>query len=441
VNIRGCCFSSIAVALRGENHYARRKNLNLKGTVMIKAFCLFFFGIMFFFKESYDFDSKNNTIFSVHPNSHVFANYGVNCNQNSYLPPRLTGDLEKYYKYINLASRAIYINNYLSATAYYDSAFLYKKYPNYVDLKNYVLVNYKCKLFNKNDASIRLLITEKGIDTSLLFLELPRRVFSASNLKLIRRLEDESRIDKQYNNKLSEKIKDIFIVDQEAHDYSEYNLQDHNIADKAYRRKDSIDNDNAMKFLCICKEEGFPTEETVGIFFKKGQEWSFVTYVLIWHFLQSDYRDEVIKMMDEELIKGNLHPSLYASHLDFVNDNLKVRKKEYNFMNTTVCLMQNEAYKPFVYYTDSLMNEVNTNRISIGLDSFNITQKQVVCKKFDEGADKNGPFITMSQYPKIERFPYAIVKAAFEKENQDLSTYKINTSNILKECTCKEKHY
>lgn len=49
----------------------------------------------------------------------------------------------KYHQFINRAARAIYANDFLVASSYYDSAFLFKNDPYYNDITNSILVNHK----------------------------------------------------------------------------------------------------------------------------------------------------------------------------------------------------------------------------------------------------------------------------------------------------------
>jgi hypothetical protein len=351
----------------------------------------------------------------------------------------LNYNLKKYYHHANLAARAIYKNEFLMASSQFDTAFLYKKIPFFPHIKNFILVNSKCGLYNKNEKYIQLLFTKTHIDTSVLFQNIPKRVFNDQNLLLINNLQGQKESKKDLESAYENTLREIFISDQKAHDFKSI-FATTNI--KAFIRvKDSIDIVNSIKFLSLYETEGFPTEEKVGVFYDKHQEWSFVTQILLWHFIQSESRAQILVLMEKELKKGNLHPSNYACLLDIVNQNSKKWKKEYNFMNTTVFLVSGIECRPFVYYSDSLMREVNTNRISIGLDSFHITQKQVVCQNSCGAVSPDDSFIGMSQYAKIEILPAGIVKYALEKENQDMSKSRINTEKIINECKCQEKYY
>ena len=87
------------------------------------------------------------------------------------------------------------------------------------------------------------------------------------------------------------------------------------------------------------------------------------------------------------------------------------------------------------------MRKVNTNRMSVGLDSFPISQKQIICTIIGTKKLKNSPVMVMFQYPSTEELSYGFVKYAFEQAKMNMNTYKINTEKILKECKCEEKTY
>lgn len=349
--------------------------------------------------------------------------------------------LMQYFRYINQAGRQIYRNNFLQASLCYDSAFLYNKHPFYVDVKNDILVNSKCGRFDRNTACIRLLMKDKQIDTAYLFAELPLRVFSDGNLKNIYNLQKKYHAGKKKWSKLQQDIHEMFTLDQNVRDYQPYNMRDKEINKQVYNRRDSTDTENARRFIQICTNFGFPSEEKIGVYYQNDLTWTNAIYILLWHFTGSKpMKKDIITLIAKEFHKGNIHPSLYASLCEVYNQNVDSLQPDFNFMNTTVYLINGVAYRPFVYYSDSLMRQVNTNRISIGLDSFHITQKQVICGYFYK-APEGHIMIRMSNYPKIEAYPYGLVKYTFEQENEDMDSYKINTEKILLEGKCEEKCY
>ena len=363
----------------------------------------------------------------------------MDCNKKCLLPP--TAALEKYYKYINLAARAIYKNDFLAASIGYDSAFLYKAHPDYVDLKNYILVNSRYCLFDKNNTPIRLLMTEKKIDTTLLFFDLPKRVFSADNLVLINKLQGKLYKNKPVDNNQQKTLGRMFARYTDALDYIEHGGYSPDSMRMNNRRKDSLFYVNLTQFLTLYQETGFPTEEKIGVFYAKGQSWASMIDLLFQPFLRSEEKEQILAILETQYRLGNLPPARYASLLDYSNKYSKPPKKAFNFMQTTVVLVNGEAYRPFVYYSDSLMQVVNTNRLSIGLDSFHVVQKQVICQYFCKYASQDSSIIMMAQYPTLRKESYGFVKWVFDQEKLDLSSCKINIAKILKECNCTEKAY
>ena len=358
-----------------------------------------------------------------------------------YLPKKPDPVLMKYFRFTNLASREIYHNEFSLASTYYDSAFAYKQHPFFVDVKNYILVNFKSCQFHKNEPYLKMLMVGKHMDTADLFAALPRRVFNDDNLKLIYKIQMKYHVRKKSRSKLQQDIHDMFVMDQKVRDYQPYNMRDKEINKQVYHIRDSTDVENARRFIQICTESGFPSEEKTGILYENDMQWTNVIDFLLWHFTLSDLiRDEITVLIEKEFVRGNIHPSIYASLCEIYNQNAKSARPDFNFMNTTVVLVNDAAYRPFVYYSDSLMKLVNTNRTSIGLDSFHISQKQVVCgSKFK--APEGLEMIQMANYPKLQDYPYGFAKMVFEHEKQDMSKYMINTEKILLEAQCEEKCY
>jgi len=357
----------------------------------------------------------------------------------------INSNLSNYYKFTNLAARAIYDNDFVTASSLYDSAFLFKKSPFYVDLNNYILVNNKSKLHDKNDMAIRHLMVNKKMDTTQLFIHTPKRVFNKKNLALIDKLANEQGKIKPRVSAFEESLREIFALDQAVRDYSSIEKKDSVSWKILYAKRDSVDAENFIRFAGLIAQYGFPSEETFGAVFDDSRKWDAVISVLLLHF--SHVKDEkvtkrVINIILEALYAGKLHSSLFATLLDIYDlESGAQMSGQYNFMNTTLNLVLGEAYRPFVKYSDSLMRKINTNRIAIGLDSFHITQKQVACQFIGSLATEGSNLIPMVPYASIHQLPAGFAKLSLEESNEDLSSYKINASKILDECSYQEKIY
>lgn len=353
-------------------------------------------------------------------------------------------ELAMYYKYTNLAARAIFDNNFGAASVHYDSAFIYKQYPFYEDLKKYILVNFKSGLFDKNGQALYHLIHHKKIDTAQLFAALPKRVFDDKNLKLINQLVKQRSKGKASESALAMTLKDIYGIDQSVRDYNLFMEKSIESRNAIYASRDSVDAANFIKFEKLYAQYGFPDEESVGVFFDSERQWANVISILLLHFTKTkdaETAEKVMAIIKAALNSGKLHTSICASLLEENEMGAKDLKNEYYFLSTTIHLVMGDVYRPFVFYTDSLMNTVNTNRIAIGLDSFHIMQKQVVCQFI--GAKSNAPMniIPMAPYASINDLPPGLVKMSCDEANIDYHSYKINTAKIMDKCHCEEKVY
>ena len=349
---------------------------------------------------------------------------------------------KKYHQFINRAARAIYANDFLVASSYYDSAFLFKNDPYYNDITNSILVNHKVGCSEKNNANIKMLFELKRIDTAFLFSQLPKRVFNDKNLAYINALSKKYATTKPKVHPLDAPLRAMFIADQKAHGFEGFNMSDPVEATEAFDTRAGIDHENLLHFHKLYKQFGFPTETKTGIKYDKDRDWPEIITVLLLHFAASKDVDDVklaLSIMEPELEKGNLHPAIYAKVCDYIHSETK--KAEYNFMQTTLCKVKDVFYRPFVFYTDSLMKEVNSNRISIGLDSFHVAQRQAVCQHIGSKNLNNQPMVILSHHIAIDVLDYGFVKYAFDDAKMDMDTYRIRTDKILKECICQEKTY
>ena len=363
---------------------------------------------------------------------------------NASIADTMPLDLAAYYKYTNLAARAIYDNQFEQASTLYDTAFMHKTNPFFEDLKNYILLNAKCGLPQKNDEPLHWLMINKQVDTARLFNQLPKRLFSKENLATINKITKAQKKSKMAETMFYKSLRDMFTIDQEIRDYEGISQKDYETRKAIYARRDSVDKENFAWFEKLYEQYGFPGEERMGVFYEEDHQWSEVVYILLRHFIQVEdveIMDKVDWIMQKAFYAGELHPSIYATLMELIGNQPDAPRPGYNFMKTAINLVMGEIYRPFVFYTDSLMQEVNTNRISIGLDSFHIAQKQVVCQYLgmQELGDKK--FIKMVQYAQIDELPPGLVKMSCEAANVDYHSYKINTAKIMDKCRCEEKVY
>lgn len=356
----------------------------------------------------------------------------------------LSRELAAYYKFTNLAARAIYDNQFEKASVMYDTAFMHKANPFFEDLKNYILLNAKCGLSQKNEVPMHQLMINKQVDTAQLFIQLPKRIFSKENLATINKLVKAQKKSKREETMFHKSLRDMFRIDQEIRDYDGISQKDYETRKAIYARRDSVDQENFSRFEKLYDQYGFPGEETIGVFYDNDHQWGEVVYILLRHFVQlgnEETSDRVLRIIRNAFYAGELHPSIYATLMELIGNHPVAPRPGFNFMKTTMNLVLGEIYRPFVFYTDSLMQEVNTNRISIGLDSFHITQKQVVCQYLGSKDLEGKKFIKMVQYAQIDELPAGLVKMSCDEANIDYHSYKINTTKIMDKCRCEEKVY
>ena len=349
---------------------------------------------------------------------------------------------KKYHQFINRAARAIYINDFLVASAFYDSAFLFRKNPYYDDITNSIVVNHKAGCPEKNNANIRMLFELKRVDTAFLFSQLPKRVFNNENIQYINALSKKHASKSQKAHPLEAPLREMYIADQKAHGFEDFNMSNPTEVQAAFENRVNVDHQNLMRFYNLYKKFGFPTEEKMGIMYDKEKRWSNTVGLLLGHFLACDDTNDVklcLSIIECEFEKSNIHPAVYAGLCEQLHNQTKQAK--YNFMHTMLCEVNGILYRPFVFYSDSLMKEVNTNRIAIGLDSFHVSQRQAVCQ-YVGVKNLNTRYIAyMTHYLNIASLSYGFVKYACEQAKVDMNSGRIRPEKILSACNCAEKVY
>ncbi|MEI7587757.1 hypothetical protein [Runella sp.] len=359
---------------------------------------------------------------------------------------KLDPNLSIYFKFVNLAARDIYNNDFITAACDYEEAFKHKANPFYVDVRNAIIANIKNGSPAKNLPLLKILMVYKHLDTAYLFLDLPKRIFDRNCLDYIFQLQTNKSSKNNISGKLAAGIRHIYVLGQETMNaYNTGSGRSSFTQDSLKKAIANVHEQNAVEFIRLCNQYGFPSEERVGVYYDKELPWADVLYNLWTFFIHTDQKEKLFELLEKARRAGDLHPSQYASLLDLEFQNSRGLRKECNFMNTTVVLSGGKLYRPFVYYSDSLMRNVNTNRVSIGLDSFHVVQKQVACvqlyEKYHADEMKGKKIVRMAQYASIEALDIGFVKWAFDKDKQDITKYELNVKKILDEGNCAEKLY
>ncbi|MDX2134072.1 MAG: hypothetical protein SFV52_04780 [Saprospiraceae bacterium] len=353
---------------------------------------------------------------------------------------RLSEGNSAYFRHINLAARAIYRNEFAVAAAQYDSAFRHRTHPFFVDLQNALLVNSKTGRHRQNDLLLEKLMLDKRLHSAALYRFMPIELLDEQNRGRVARLEPAALEKNAKPHPWADALREMY-------ETSQFVLRSDAYTNNYVRTKDSLDNLHIIRFVQLCRQYGFPTEEMTGIVYDDEKDWQFVLPHLLQEFLSGrnrQHRKTLLPLLDSALHDGALHPSVYASLMDYANanrDHYLPPNPAFNYLNTTINTIRGRVYRPFVYYSDSLMQEVNANRSAIGLDSFHVVQRQVVCQTFFPQKHQGQRIIHMYPFARIDEMPGGFVQYAFEREGLALDSYEIGVGRILSECGCEQKVY
>ena len=167
-----------------------------------------------------------------------------------------------YFKHINLASRAIYDNDFVSASGHYDEAFKFKAAPFYLDLKNAIIVNSKCGFYAKNNALLKIILQQKSVTGSKLFDEIPQYLFDAGNLETIRNLVVQTP-KSSFDPLLHKAVLQLFNEGQAIGGFDQLELisdekERNRLLKQAYQVRDSLYDVSVLNFMALVKKKGLP---------------------------------------------------------------------------------------------------------------------------------------------------------------------------------------
>ncbi|MCA0235508.1 MAG: hypothetical protein LCH81_03920 [Bacteroidetes bacterium] len=335
-------------------------------------------------------------------------------------------ELSAYFAFVNQAARAIHKGNFEAASTSFQEAFRHKPIPFFCDLKNAIIVNSRLGYHEKNAELLKITLRDKHIDTVGLFQHLPPRLFDGNNLQLIRTYQTQSPVFNEMYRKA------FFSLWQEEQDNLLSRLVPHQ---EIYTR-----------FFDLFEKYGFPNEERIGSLDTGNNDVWGTLGTLFSNMIKQkgEIAQKTLQMLKIEFEKGNIPPSVLANCYDCASENSILDKKTFYFQNELLAQTGGKIYRPFIYYTDSVMQVINTNRIAIGLDSFHIAQKQYICGSYchiPDCSDPNKKTIQTVPYISNPSFPYGFVKAAFEKEKQDMNWYLIDPVAVAGRCECEKKQY
>ncbi|HMG16846.1 MAG TPA: hypothetical protein VK590_15425 [Saprospiraceae bacterium] len=355
-------------------------------------------------------------------------------------------DFVSYYHYINLSNRSIYNGDLANAALFLDSAFQYIKSPYFKDLQKRIILNWKLNMSEKNIQLLNFILKTKHIDTAQLKTLFPLELLTGFNTKV-----KPGKLSSQMKE-FKYQLERIYQTDQEIKGYYDFKtIQTDNYIPKAKREKqEMLELANADKFIKLIRKYGFPTENNIGYFIHdlsdptkiKAIELSHVVDILFRNYLGTKFKEDALRILETAMTNHIIHPINYAHLKDHYNENIKSRKFNWGiqYLVPSVIRIDNAFYRPFVYYSKGLLDSVNNNRISIGLDSLHIEQHQIVSQQICGDSTKANN-LSIPTYTYINEYRLGFVKWAVEKEGRLMSDFIISTDKIKKECKCKALLY
>lgn len=325
-----------------------------------------------------------------------------------------------YYSNVRIANHYLHICERNNAAIYLRKAFQFRAVPYANDVVKY-LYTVDCQEVEEIDFYLQLLRKVKGVKLSHLKDMVKHRLCLSQRLH---QLELDNISHSTLIQPLRDSLVNIMKLDQQVRDFThcgDWNDKDSKLCfERAFRRRDQTDSLNAIRFLQVIDQYGFPTEDKIGVYLYDGiytNKYSTLMYLLGIHFSQTKSSSDIYRLYLEAEKRGDLHPEILSLIHDFQYENFRIDKSEGVFMSKSVSVVDSKYYKPFVYYSDSLAMVVDSLRSQYELEQFETAQRYIV-----RDLQNQLPF-KLLYYPMSEEFPNGLVKAVFAKEGVDLSTY------------------
>lgn len=293
-----------------------------------------------------------------------------------------------YHNLINEAENCVLNEEYSNAVVYYKKAFEINFKPYAKNCFTAAQVSATC-----NSLDDFIFFTRKAFKSGITYLDITKDSiiidFMIQN-HLEKKLnnyfiEDIKIYTKNINHKLKSEVEELSALDNKWKIYYNDSLSNIDIDNKEKYSKiyDSIVAEIIEKKLMpLIEKHGYPSEQTIGIE-KVGSitnnNYTFsnnkVLFILL-HYYSSPRDCRYNELLKNELKNGNLNPRQYASIIDFQNK-----------YGTNIC---NEYYYAEWHKPENIdINEINSRRIKIGLESYDQQMKKTnrgkeMCKQIRE---------------------------------------------------------
>ena len=334
--------------------------------------------------------------------------------------------VESYFKYVNQADQHIMLEDWEQVVAHYENAFKYSADPFFTDIVNYlnsVILTKESGILKMRKITywLNYLINEKRVKWNYLEeILIPNFLVSEYKNNFF-----YSKKNDDFKSVTDSVILQIFYDDQNVRPKNARYTKEDKIA------IDSVDQVNWIRFNEFINKYGFPCEQNVSFSLGDYELWSIVS-LLLRHFVQEGYGEEVIDILQKEFNNLKIPRNIIASVYDLENNMSGGNKKHYSYIVTYVTFIGANIYKPLIDYKEDNIALINKNRAKIYLPELEVSLKNSVCKSMCvEGRIKNffiEPYVSMDNLP-------SFLFEGEEKQNK-IKGLKIIPSKIVDNCPC-----
>ena len=313
----------------------------------------------------------------------------------------------EYNQIVNQATRAYFHKDYTESSEAFTRAFETVEIPFASDLVNCFHANRLGGFDEKNESILLMLFKKFSLSIPQLIEFLPAEYLTKSQFEFLQL--NKNTLTSNINHGLRENFKDL-------------------INDRSHYENNVL----ADKFIKLCSINGFPDEDNCGLFLEY-QKTIWQSVILIYqHGLKSDRRMDMLELIHRAFQDGKIPSLIYGSILDYDHHNNQDYNMNSLYLASTISQVDGGWFKPFIYYEDDIINNIESNRNLIGMDSIHIVQNYIICNKL---CPDSPSFYTAGHH--VEDFPRFFVEEAFLVEGLDLEEYRIIVDDYKSDCSCK----
>lgn len=334
--------------------------------------------------------------------------------------------VEGYFTQINLAEESIMSSNWEEAVSQYEKAFDFTVDPLFGDIINYLNSiifsnNSRIQKSRKLTYWFNYVVNEKHMEWS----ELKKKLFPHFFIEHFEKKYLYEDINEPYDSTLHNTLIQLYADDQNIRPRKGRYSKEEKLA------IDSMDEVNWTRFNELIEKHGFPNERNTQYSLGGQDLWPTVS-LLLRHFVQNGYGEEVIAIVEKEFRELKIPRNIIAGVYDLEYDLSRATKKNYQHITSYIVFIGARIYRPLIDYSQENLDRIAHNRSKLYLPPLETSIKNAVCTTMC--VDGNIKKFYIEPYISLDNLPSFLFEDDDSKKM--LQKLRIDISQYEKDCLC-----